>query len=527
MNWVARVLVSLAFLTLSEHALVFADDSIPLSLRYRQETESGSGFFHTLHRDAQWAPKETAIIICDMWNLHSSQNAVLRERQMAPHLQRLVQQLRKTGVTVIHAPSSCMAFYADHPARKRAVDAPLAANLPAEINTWCHKIPQEEAGVYPIDQSDGGRDDDPVAHAAWAKQLSDKGLQPNSPWTRQIDLISIDPELDFISDSGTEVWNVMQSRGIKNVMLAGVHTNMCVLGRPFGLRQMVKNGKNAVLVRDLTDTMYNPASQPQVNHFTGTDLIVEHIEKFVCPTITSDQILEGDAFRYAEDDRPHVVMLVAEREYSTDKSLRAFSIDPLGKAYRTSFVYADADDKNDLRGSEVIASADLLVVSVRRRTPKTDQLQRIREHIAAGKPVVGIRTASHAFSLRGEQPEEGYSDWQSFDAEVFGGNYTGHHGNKLLPQATFAPITHPILEGIRRRPFLSGGSLYKVSPLASGTTVILNGKYEGLPGEALAWTFTRTDGGRSFYTSLGHVDDFGQPLFRQMLVNAFDWSLQR
>jgi hypothetical protein len=78
---------------------------------------------------------------------------------------------------------------------------------------------------------------------------------------------------------------------------------MCVLGRPFGLRQMAKNGKNVVLVRDLTDTMYNPQRSPNVSHFEGTRLIVEHIEKFVCPTITSDQILGGKEFRFKGDEK--------------------------------------------------------------------------------------------------------------------------------------------------------------------------------------------------------------------------------
>ncbi|WP_417734278.1 ThuA domain-containing protein [Rosistilla oblonga] len=528
MSWIRRVLVLftlLGFVGVGRSTL--AADPLSLSLRYRTQTDQDSGLFHTLHRDAAWNPKETAIILCDMWDVHSSQNAVRREKQIAPRLQQVVEKLRSEGVTVIHSPSGCMDFYADHEARKRAIDAPKASNLPKEINAWCYKIPEEEAGVYPIDQSDGGRDDDPVEYEAWVKELTAKGLKPLSPWSRQIDVLKIDEGRDIISDSGTEIWNVMEAAGIKNVILAGVHTNMCVLGRPFGLRQMVRNGKNAVLIRDLTDTMYNPASEPKVSHFTGTDLIVEHIEKFVCPTITSDQIIGGSEFRYDEDDRPHVVMLVAEREYATDKSLLAYSVKPLGKSYRVSFVYADAEDKNDLRGSEVIESADLLFVSVRRRTLKTEQLERVRAHIAAGKPVVGIRTASHAFHVRNVDPAEGYSQWTTFDPDVFGGNYTGHHGNKLLPQVTFAAITHPILEDVDRMPYVSGGSLYKVSPLASGTTVLMTGKYEGLPAEPLAWTFTRADGGRSFYTSLGHSSDFEQPGFRVMLENAIGWALNR
>ena len=104
-----------------------------------------------------------------------------------------------------------------------------------------------------------------------------------------------------IGDSGIEVWNLLEEHGIEHVMLVGVHTNMCVLGRPFGLRQLAKNGKNVVLVRDLTDTMYNPKMPPMVSHFEGTRLIVEHIEKYVCPTITSDQLLGGKEFRFKGD----------------------------------------------------------------------------------------------------------------------------------------------------------------------------------------------------------------------------------
>ncbi|MEZ6087555.1 MAG: isochorismatase family protein [Pirellulaceae bacterium] len=500
---------------------------LTLSLRYRESIDEQSPLAHTLHRTEQWQPHKTALIICDMWDTHTSHNAVLREKQFAPRLQEVTGKLRDLGVTIIHAPSGCMDTYAEHPARQRAINAPQADSHPKEINAWCYSIPAEEQGEYPIDQSDGGRDDDPADHERWVETLKKEGKNPNRPWTRQIDVIKIDPKRDFISDVGSEVWNILQSRRIDQVMIAGVHTNMCVLGRPFGLRQMARNGKNVVLIRDLTDTMYNPASKPMVSHFTGTDLIVGHIERYVCPTITSDQIIGGDPFRFAEDDRPHIVMLVAEREYKTDQSLAEYAVNPLGKSFRTSFVYADADDKNDLRGIEVIQQADLLMVSVRRRTLKTDAMQLVREYVAAGKPVVGIRTASHAFHLRDQEAESGYAAWPEFDAEVFGGNYSGHHSNKVNPQITFAPITHPILASIDRTPFESGGSLYKVSPLAKGATVMLTGKLEGAPAEPVAWTFHRDDGGRSFCTSLGHVKDFDSPQFRELLGNGIRWALDR
>lgn len=85
--------------------------------------------------------------------------------------------------------------------------------------------------------------------------------------------------------------------------MLGVHTNMCVLGRPFGLRQMAAQKMDVVLVRDLTDCMYNPKRWPFVDHFTGNDLVVAYVERFVCPTITSDQVLGGEPLKFKGDLR--------------------------------------------------------------------------------------------------------------------------------------------------------------------------------------------------------------------------------
>src|SRR5262249_719613 len=175
---------------------------------------------------------------------------------------------------------------------------------------WWRKMTGEEKGVYPIDQSDGGCDDGPMC-------------PQGSPWRKQIAAIEIRDE-DAISDSGVEIWNLLESRGIDNVLLMGVHTNMCVLGRPFGLRQLVPPGKKAMLGRDLTDTMYNSRSWPYVSHFRGTERIIEHIEKYVAPTITSTDLTGGPPFRFQPDDRPRAVFLIGEDEYQTEKTLPEF-----------------------------------------------------------------------------------------------------------------------------------------------------------------------------------------------------------
>ena len=92
-------------------------------------------------------------------------------------------------------------------------------------------------------------------------------MAPANPAARlrasgQTAALTIDEAVDYVTDSGSEVWNIMESRGIKNALLMGVHTNMCVLGRPFGLRQLARLGKNVALVRDMTDTSEARASLP-------------------------------------------------------------------------------------------------------------------------------------------------------------------------------------------------------------------------------------------------------------------------
>lgn len=276
-------------------ALLFAStalaaDEAPLSLALQTRAPSGKAVV----REELWLPSRAAIIVCDMWDLHHCRNAVIREKEMAPRMNEVLEKARAAGVLVIHAPSGCMAAYEGTPARERARSAPSAVWIPDEMGSWCRQVPAEETAVYPIDQSDGGEDDDPAEHAAWAKELEEKGLNPRAPWTRQIELLRIDQDKDAISDDGVEIWNLLDSRRIDQVILMGVHVNMCVSGRPFGLRQMARNGKRVVLMRDLTDSMYNPQRWPYVSHAEGTERYVRYVERHLCPTITSDQILGDD-----------------------------------------------------------------------------------------------------------------------------------------------------------------------------------------------------------------------------------------
>ena len=291
-------------------------DDFPLRKR-TISTEASGKLVHQYAQPINWQADRTAVILCDVWDYHHSINAVRRLEEMLPRMNALLKEARQRGATIIHAPSDCMPAYEKHAARLRATSAPQT-NLPKNIASWCSRIPSEENGSldqYPIDQSDGGEDDDQEEHRQWAAKLVAMGRNPGMPWKAQSPSIEIDPAKDYISDRGDEVWRILQDRQIRHVILLGVHTNMCVLGRPFGLRQLTAQKMDVVLLRDLTDCMYNPKRWPYVDHFTGNDLVVSYVERFICPSITSDQILGGQPLRFKGDQRTtrDVISVVAAK----------------------------------------------------------------------------------------------------------------------------------------------------------------------------------------------------------------------
>jgi type 1 glutamine amidotransferase len=229
----------------------------------------------------------------------------------------------------------------------------------------------------------------------------------------------------------------------------------------------------------------------------------------------------------AADPRPKLAMLIAEPEYETEKSLPPFAAEFLAKDFRVAFVTGPTTaDANHFNGLNEIADADVLLISVRRRTPPKEQLDAIRRHIMAGKAVVGIRTASHAFVLRANQKvPDGMADWPNWDAQVIGGSYTNHHGKgpATTVTATEGQAAHPILRGVKL-PFTSGASLYKSAPLRTSGESLLTGAIPGQSAEPVAWTFKNVGGGKTFYTSLGDPADFRSPSFQQLLRNGLLWA---
>jgi len=233
------------------------------------------------------------------------------------------------------------------------------------------------------------------------------------------------------------------------------------------------------------------------------------------------------AFGQPKDTRPHLVILSAEDEYKTEQTLPAFAKAELDAAFRVTVLVADPKDRTRIPGIEALDTADALFLSVRRRPLSESDLGRIRKFLAAGKPLIAIRTSSHAFAVRGgEKLPEGGSEWKEFDREILGGNYTGHYPEaKKTTVQIVADVKHPILTGVKPEPFAVGSSLYKTSPLGAGTTILARGSIEGQPSEPVAWVRERPGGGRVFYCSLGHIDDFKEANAVKLLRNGVYWAM--
>jgi type 1 glutamine amidotransferase len=226
--------------------------------------------------------------------------------------------------------------------------------------------------------------------------------------------------------------------------------------------------------------------------------------------------------------RPRVAMVIAEDEYGTEKTLPEFvRSERLDRDFDIEIVTAKDDAPNDLPGLvPALEKADVLVLSVRRRPLVPAQMEAVRRFVAAGKPVVAIRTSCHAFCLRDKPAPRGLADWPTFDPEVIGGHYTNHHGVGPTTTVTVAPDAggSALLRGVDVASFHGAGSLYMVSPLNSKAKPLLIGSVPNQEAEPVAWTFTRPDGGRTFFTSLGHKGDFAQAPFRKLLTNAIGWA---
>ena len=252
-----------------------------------------------------------------------------------------------------------------------------------------------------------------------------------------------------------------------------------------------------------------------------------------------------------------VVLIAADDEYRSEESIPAlaqiladrhgfncqvlFAIDPETGAI-------DPSVKDNVPGIEALDDADLMVLFARFRALPDDQMKHFVDYVESGRPIVALRTSTHAFNY--EDKSSRYSDltWNSddpkggFGGKVLGETWVAHHGKHEVQSTRGVPAPgredDPILRGVED--VWGPSDVYAVGELPEDSTTILLGQVlEGMsPTDSvveskgttpIAWTREIAGGSgepsRIFVTTMGHPGDFANAGFRRLLVNACYWCL--
>jgi type 1 glutamine amidotransferase len=232
----------------------------------------------------------------------------------------------------------------------------------------------------------------------------------------------------------------------------------------------------------------------------------------------------------------HVMFILGEPEYKSEVTMPAIARELEGKYNITTNVsicrvLSDRTDSpsHEFPDLEALADADLAVFYIRFRQMPDEQIARIKAYLDSGRPVVGLRTSSHAFRYPEDSKHHNWND--GFGQNVLGAPWRYHYGHESSTDVRIIPevADHPILKGIPSE-FHVRSWLYYVlpitdtcKPLLMGTSVGPSGREERVD-NPVAWTNTH-NGDRVFYTSMGHPDDFEAEAFQVLLTNGILWAV--
>lgn len=300
---------------------------------------------------------------------------------------------------------------------------------------------------------------------------------------------------------------------VKNVVYFGVFNNEIFKN----IAQKYSRSR-IVLIRDLTDF-----PSPEKTHFEREKQIIE-LEKRGFATFSSTDLLGGQAFRYSDDKRPHLAVMVSDDHYKADIWLPVL-MEEFGQKQDWYLTVLHGEGGASFRGMDELETVDSLIVYVRRLALPKDQLARLREYVQAGRGLVGLRTASHAFHDKGKlKPDQ--ENWAEFDHDVLGGNYHDHGKNDLGTDVfnVAEQADSSIFRNVKPTTWHSVGSLYFTDPITENATVYQLGSSTEQRNIPLTWTrlYGKT---RVAYTALGHWNDVKEEAFRQVLLNLIQWSL--
>ncbi len=254
-------------------------------------------------------------------------------------------------------------------------------------------------------------------------------------------------------------------------------------------------------------------------------------------------LISGDEEYRSEEGLPQLAKILAKRHGFTCTVL--FAIGKDGEI--------DPNRNDNIPGLETLRKADLMVIATRFRDLPDEQMKEIVDYVESGRPVIGMRTATHAFNIKSGKKFARYSfnskEWDGgFGRQVLGETWISHHGHHAheSTRGIVAPDAkdHPIVRGIKDGDIWGPTDVYGVRlPLPGDSKPIVLGEVvadmtpTGKPVEGkkndpmmpVAWikTFTGESGkpARVFTTTMGAATDLESPGVRRMLVNAVYWAL--
>ena len=250
----------------------------------------------------------------------------------------------------------------------------------------------------------------------------------------------------------------------------------------------------------------------------------------------------------------HVVFLSGDEEYRSEEALPMLAkILATRHGFKCTVLFAiDPADgtvapnvTNNIPGLEALKTADLMVVFLRYRTLPDEQFKHVAEYLDAGKPVVGLRTATHAFKPGSKTQYAKYNS-NGFGKHVLGETWVNHHGQHgkegTRGVITDAVKSHPILRGVLPATLFGTSDVYTINlPLPDGSVPLVLGEVtetlkpdspavagkKNDPMMPVAWTKTYGDegkAGRVFTTTMGASQDCAFEGTRRMIVNACFWA---
>ncbi len=301
----------------------------------------------------------------------------------------------------------------------------------------------------------------------------------------------------------------------------------------------------------------------------GSLLLLAVVASCVASVPQDDAVLPDNPYRVVYDgaagprvDGPgagrHIVLIAGDHEYRSEEILPAMGRILAGRfGFKCSvFFTLDGDGfiepgSSDIAGLEALATADLLIVGLRFQDFPAAEMQHIVDYLDGGGPIVGIRTATHAFAIEGG-PFVKYT-WNypgaehtgGFGRQVLGETWVTHHGENheqssrllLADQEGQDQETHPVLRGVRDVHVVSGG--YYADPMPDSVVLATGQVLDGMGADSppapdkevlpVAWTRTYEAGdgrqARVFTTTHGASEDFLNEGFRRLMINAALWAV--